>query len=106
MLVIASAGAPVSGRLGYGELRTKRGGQEQRLLVDGCFAQVRAKVVTVLTPRALKAEEITEEGARQALEAAMVRGATPERQEAQLKAQARARAQLRIVRRCVLGDLA
>src|SRR5262249_42623601 len=97
--------APLIGRLGYGELRTKHGGQEQRLFVDGGFAQVRGNVVTVLTPRALKAEEITEEGARQALEAAMVRGATPEQQDAQLKAQARARAQMRIVRRRILGDL-
>ena len=47
--------AALIGRLGYGELRTKRGNHVERFFVDGGFAQVRADVVTVLTPRALKA---------------------------------------------------
>jgi F-type H+-transporting ATPase subunit epsilon len=91
--------APLIGRLGYGELRTRRGNDVHRFFVDGGFVQVRANVVTVLTPRALKAEEITTEGAARALEAAQVPGKSPEQQEAQLKAQERARAQLRIARK-------
>src|SRR2546425_13230024 len=50
--------APLIGRLGYGELRTKKGEITQRFFVDGGFAQVRADVVTVLTARAVPAEEI------------------------------------------------
>ncbi len=97
--------APLIGRLGYGELRTKQGAREQRFFVDGGFAQVRDNVVTVLTPRALKAEEISEAEAARALEAARAPGKTPAEQEAQLRAQGRARAQLRIARRRELGDL-
>src|SRR6266498_4023200 len=91
--------APLIGRLGYGELRTKRGNEVQRFFVDGGFAQVRANVVTVLTPRALKAEEIVPEKAAEALAKAQAAGKMPEQQEAQLKAQERARAQLRIPRK-------
>src|SRR5436190_16825898 len=91
--------APLIGRLGYGELRTRRGTETRRFFVDGGFAQVRANVVTVLTPRALKAEEINPAAAEQALEAARGKTTTPEAQAAQEKAQARARAQLRIVQR-------
>lgn len=50
--------APLIGRLGYGELRTQHGGTTHRYYVDGGFAQVRKNVVTVLTSRAMPAEEI------------------------------------------------
>jgi F-type H+-transporting ATPase subunit epsilon len=88
--------APLIGRLGYGELRIRRGPDVRRFFVDGGFAQVRANTVTVLTARALKAEEINEAAAQQALLAAQAPAATPEAQEAQYKAQQRARAQLRV----------
>ncbi len=91
--------APLIGRLGYGELRTRRGNDVQRFFVDGGFAQVRDNVVTVLTPRALKADEISPAKAAEALEKAQVPGKTPAQQEAQLKAQERARAQIRIARK-------
>jgi F-type H+-transporting ATPase subunit epsilon len=91
--------APLIGRLGYGELRTVRGGQTRRYFVDGGFAQVRANVVTVLTPRALRAEELSVSKAEHALEGALVPGRTPEEQDKKLAAQERARAQLRIARR-------
>jgi F-type H+-transporting ATPase subunit epsilon len=87
--------APLIGRLGYGELRTRHGAQTQRYYVDGGFAQVRANTVTVLTPRALRAEEIDAQAAAQALQTAL---AAPATQEASLKVQQRARAQLRIAR--------
>jgi F-type H+-transporting ATPase subunit epsilon len=80
--------AALIGRLGYGELRLRLRDVVQRYYIDGGFAQVRDDVVTVLTPRALKAEEINPEAARQALEAAQA----PE-------AQQRARAQLRVATR-------
>jgi F-type H+-transporting ATPase subunit epsilon len=90
--------APLIGRLGYGELRTRRGNDVHRYFVDGGFVQIRKDVVTVLTHRALPAEEIAPEAAERALEEALVPGKTPEQQEAQLRAQERARAQLRVAR--------
>ena len=87
---------PLIGRLGYGELRLRRGGEVRRYFIDGGFAQVRANTVTVLTPRALRAEDVNTTAATEALEAALRPAATPEAQEAQLKAQERARAQLRV----------
>jgi F-type H+-transporting ATPase subunit epsilon len=101
-LGVAPGRAPLIGRLGAGELRTRKGNQVHRFFVDGGFVQVRANVVSVLTPKALKAEEISPEAATRALEAAQVPGKTPEQQDAQLKAQERARAQLRIARK--LGE--
>lgn len=44
---------PVVGRLGYGELRTKVGGKDERFYIDGGFVQIRNNEVIVLTPRAL-----------------------------------------------------
>jgi F-type H+-transporting ATPase subunit epsilon len=85
--------APLIGRLGYGELRIRRGTETRRFFVDGGFAQVRANVVTVLTARAIAAEEIDPAAVNQALEAARTPAPTP---EAQQKAQERARAQLRV----------
>src|SRR5262245_47696051 len=93
--------APLIGRLGAGELRVRRGAQTQRFFVDGGFAQVRANTVTVLTSRAQKAEEVSPAAARQALDAAraaLAKATTPEAQDEQLRAQDRARAQLRVAR--------
>jgi F-type H+-transporting ATPase subunit epsilon len=89
--------APLIGRLGYGELRIRKGVETRRYFVDGGFAQVRDNHVTVLTARALKPEEINVEAARQALAATHEPAATAEAQEARLKAQERARAQLRLI---------
>src|SRR5712691_2292848 len=57
---------PLIGRLGYGELRYRRGTAEHRYYVDGGFVQVRADVVTVLTARAIPAAAIKPEAAREA----------------------------------------
>jgi F-type H+-transporting ATPase subunit epsilon len=91
--------AALIGRLGYGELRIRNGQTVERYFVDGGFAQVRANVVTVLTTRAKKAEEIDVTKAEQELAAANAPKATPEAQDAALKAQERARAQLRVAHR-------
>jgi F-type H+-transporting ATPase subunit epsilon len=87
---------PLIGRLGYGELRLRRGGQVRRYFIDGGFAQVRANTVTVLTPRAMPAEAINTAAATEALEAALRPTTTAEAMEAHLKAQERSRAQLRV----------
>ena len=92
--------APLVGRLGYGELRIKRGEETRRFFVDGGFAQVRANTVTVLTGRALTAEEIDVPAAREALEAPLAPGTTA---EARRMKQERARAQLRVAREGAAG---
>jgi F-type H+-transporting ATPase subunit epsilon len=84
--------AALIGRLGPGELRTRHGNETRRFYVDGGFAQVHNNIVTVLTPRAMKAEEIKAAAAEQALEAAKASQSADER----FKAEARARAQLRL----------
>ncbi len=50
--------------LGIGQLRYGPPGQAKRLFVDGGFAQIIDNSVTVLTNRALPAEEITAETVR------------------------------------------
>ncbi|MGH7169992.1 MAG: ATP synthase F1 subunit epsilon [Gemmataceae bacterium] len=90
--------APLIGRLGYGELRIRRGTQVRRFFVDGGFVQVRANTVTVLTSRALRSEDIDTTAVAQALQAALAPAPTPQTSEEQLKTQQRARAQLRVTR--------
>jgi F-type H+-transporting ATPase subunit epsilon len=87
--------AALIGRLGPGELRTRRGTETHRFYVDGGFAQVHANIVTVLTPRALKAEEINPAAAEEALAMAMETRASAEER---MKNEARARAKLRLAR--------
>jgi F-type H+-transporting ATPase subunit epsilon len=92
--------AALIGRLGPGELRLQQHGTPRRLFVDGGFAQVRANVVTVLTPRAVAADAIDPQAARQELTAAQA--AVPksaEEQDARRKAEDRARAMIRVVER-------
>src|SRR5262245_10798691 len=87
--------APLIGRLGYGELRIQQGKQTRRCYVDGGFVQIRGNVVTLLTAKAIPADQLTVEAAEAALRAAQAPAATPEAQETQQKAQMRARGQLR-----------
>lgn len=51
--------APLIGRLGAGELRMKSPGGAVRFFIEPGFVQVRGNVVTVLTAKAQKAEEVT-----------------------------------------------
>ena len=60
--------APLIGRLGFGELRTKVAAQVHRYFVDGGFAQVRDNVVTVLTNRAIASGQIDVAAATRDLE--------------------------------------
>ncbi len=88
--------APLIGRLGFGELRTVSGRTTHSYYIDGGFAQIRANVVTVLTSKAMAAEEIKLAGAEEALRSALQVGLTPEAQDAHLKEQERACAEIRM----------
>lgn len=90
--------APLIGRLGCGELRLRRGMEVRRYFVEGGFVQVRGNTITVLTSHALRAEDIDAAAASQALQAALAPAPTPQAHEEHLKAQQRARAQLRVAR--------
>jgi F-type H+-transporting ATPase subunit epsilon len=81
--------AALIGRLDSGELRARGGAASRRFFVDGGFAQVRGDVVTVVTPRAERAEDIDAAAARACLDAPRGQRPSPE-------AQRRARALLRI----------
>lgn len=90
--------APLIGKLGFGELRTVKGREVHRYYVDGGFVQIRNNVVTVLTSKAMTAEEIKPDVVLENLKAAQRIAVGDEAQEAQLKTQERARAQLRVAR--------
>jgi F-type H+-transporting ATPase subunit epsilon len=94
---IAPGRAPLIGRLGYGEMRTTTGGATRSYFLDGGFAQVRDDIVTVLTNRALAADQIDPATAASELERAKGRHAANEfEQSEKTRAIDRARAQLRI----------
>ncbi len=97
---IAPGHTPMIGRLGYGEMRIRRGGQIDRLYVEGGFVDVLDDEVSVLTQRAMPAAEVDEAVAREQLSAARSRRAsTPETIAQRDRAVEQCRAQLRTARR-------
>jgi F-type H+-transporting ATPase subunit epsilon len=101
--------APLIGRLGFGEMRIRLGQNVRYLYVDGGFVQVRGNEITVLTARALDADEIKPDAARQALhtaEAAQKAAIGTEAQEAELVNQQKARQQIRVARHKSTGGAA
>jgi F-type H+-transporting ATPase subunit epsilon len=91
--------APLVGRLGFGELRTRSGDKTRFVYIDGGFAQVRDDVVTILTNRALPVDEVQPERAREQLARANAeRAAGDEAIEARRREADRARAQIRAAR--------
>ena len=97
---IAANHSPLIGRLGYGEMRIKSGGQTLVYYVDGGFVQVADNVVAVLTNRAIPAKSIDPAAAEAQLQAALQRTAhTPELLEIRNRQIAQARAQIRTARR-------
>ena len=97
---IASGHSPMIGRLGYGELRIKSGATESRYYVDGGFVQVADNVVSVLTNRAIPADELDAGAAQEQLESAWQRPAnTPELREIRDRLESQARGQLRVARK-------
>jgi len=96
---IAPRHTPMIGRLGSGEMRIIRDGLPMRYYVEGGFVEVAEDVVSVLTNRAIPAEELDETIAAEQLTAARARRAdTPELMAIRDRAVAQSRAQLRVVR--------
>jgi F-type H+-transporting ATPase subunit epsilon len=96
-LGILTGHTPVIARLGYGELRTKTGESLRRYFVDGGFAQVRDDVVTVLTHRAIPADQVDAATAAKELERAESERAITDHEFAdQQRAVARARGMIRV----------
>ena len=92
--------SPLLGRLGYGELRTKSQGGSKRYFIDGGFAQVRDNVVTVLTNRAIPADQLDVASANAELEKAKARQVGNEQESAeQTRLKDRARALVRVAGR-------
>src|SRR5262245_27639989 len=86
------------GRLGIGELRVKNGDRVKHLFIDGGFAQIRGDVVTVLTQKALSADEIKPDAVITEVEAASALPArTPHAMEEKARSQQRARVKQRII---------
>ena len=97
---IAPNHSPLIGRLGYGELRIKSGGQTAAYYVDGGFVQVADNVVAVLTNRAVPTSSLDAAAAEAQLDAARRKPSnTPELREIRDRAVAQSRAQIRAARR-------
>lgn len=91
--------APLIGRLGFGQLRVKRGGIESHYYLDGGFVQVADNVITILTPRAIPAGQINVQAAEKQLEAVRHRPAsTPELLEIRDRLESQARAMLYVAK--------
>jgi len=99
-LGIAPKHSPLIGRLGYGELRVRAAGRTRSYYVDGGFVQVVGNAITILTNRAVAAEELDAEVAEEQLRAARSRPAhTPELMAIRDRLVAQARAQKRVAAR-------
>jgi F-type H+-transporting ATPase subunit epsilon len=91
--------APVVGRLGRGELKFESGGVSKSYFIDGGFLQVKGSVVTLLTNRAVAAENIDSAAAQRALDASLAMPAnTDEQYAAKLQADEAARRMLKLKR--------
>jgi F-type H+-transporting ATPase subunit epsilon len=97
--------ANMIGRLGFGEMRIMEGGKTDRFFVDGGFVQVLNNIIYVLTNRAIPADKVDAEAAREQLAAARARPAhTPELQALRDRFETQARAQLRVAQRAHGGS--
>ena len=95
---VAPGHTPLIGRLGYGEMRIRRDGQQtDRYYVEGGFVEVFDDVVSVLTQRAVPADQIDTAVAREQLVSAQSRrAATPEAAAVRDRTLAQCRAQLHV----------
>jgi F-type H+-transporting ATPase subunit epsilon len=97
---IAPGHAPLIGRLGCGEMRIRYEGQVERYYVEGGFVEVLDNVVSVLTKRAVPAEQLEADVIQQQLRTAQARPAhSSELIEQRDRAVEQSRAQLRVARR-------
>ena len=62
--------APVVGRLGRGELKFEATGSSKSYFIDGGFIQIKGSVVTLLTNRAIPADQIDDAVVQRAMETA------------------------------------
>ena len=92
--------APMIGRLGYGELRLRNGNETRLFYIDGGFVQIADNVVSVMTNKALPAEKLSADEAKEQLEtAAKTRANTDELFEVRDRTVEQARAQIRVAKR-------
>ena len=97
---IGSDHTPLIGRLGYGEMRLRQGSKWRRFYVDGGFVQVIDNRVSILTARAVPADQVDTAAAEKQLQQALERPATtPDEFQTRDRALAQARGQLRVARR-------
>jgi F-type H+-transporting ATPase subunit epsilon len=99
---LAPGRSPMIGRLGAGELRIlqKESGDSVRYYIEGGFVEVVDNVVSVLTNRAVRAEDLVEEDAQNRLAAARERPAhSPELMAIRDRLVDQARAEVRVARR-------
>lgn len=97
---IAPGHMPMIGRLGCGEMRIRGGGRTDHYYVEGGFVEVLEDVVSVLTRRAIPADEIDEGVAREQLFSAKSRRAvSPENAAVRERAIEESRGQLQVARR-------
>ena len=91
---------PMIGRLGNGELRIMSGEKTHRFYIEGGFVEVLGDTVSILTNRAIAAENLDEAVAGEQLRTAQARKAnTPELMAIRDRAVSQSRAQLRVARR-------
>jgi F-type H+-transporting ATPase subunit epsilon len=88
--------APLIGRLGYGELNlTQSDGAQTSYFIDGGFVQVKDNVVSILTDRALRPDQIDPAAAQEKLREAVGRVAHSDAEtNARFRDQERARQML------------
>lgn len=99
---IAMSHSPLIGRLGYGEMRLKRGDGVARYYVEGGFVEVLNDVVSVLTNRAVPAEELDGAVVAEQLLTVQARPThNPEEMAIRDRQTAQLRGQLRVARRAV-----
>lgn len=63
--------SPLVGRLGFGVLRIRSGGELKNFFIEGGFAQVANDVVSVLTDRLLPMSDVTHAAADEAMKEAL-----------------------------------
>jgi F-type H+-transporting ATPase subunit epsilon len=96
---IAPRHSPLIGRLGFGEMRIRVGNVVARYYIDAGFVHVVNNVVSVLTSRAIPAEQMDAAAAEAQLRGALGRRFPPRDLRASRdRAISQARAQLRIAR--------
>ena len=91
--------APVVGRLGRGELKFEASGASKSFFIDGGFIQIKGSVVTLLTNRAIAADQIDDVVVQRALDTAKaLPTATDEQYAAKVAADEAARRLLKLRR--------